>query len=472
MPVPHSSLFGHHAWHHGASPEAPELPHTAIDVEPAPGPAPHIGWHDYADAAGDVLAAQASVPIKSSIIARAGRLSLSSGTGGFRVRQILSRVSAALGVDCRADVTLMSIDLTVTDGAKLFTEVVSLSKTGVNTERIWRLEGFVCDLEKGADHLTVAEVHRMLDAIEGCTGRYTSVQSALAAAVACCAFVFLLDGGPIEMLCAGVGAGVGQWLRRVMLGRHINQFATTMAAVAVSCLLYLATLALVSLAVPNAMRLHQAGYIGAMLFVIPGFPLITAGLDIAKMDLASGIERLVYAACVIGVATLSAWLVAKVVTLYPAALVPPDLGLAVLVALRLVASFAGVFGFSVLFNSTPRMAATAGCIGAVANTLRLELIDLAGLPPEAAALLGALSAGLIASMVARQVRLPRISLTVPSIVIMVPGLYLYEAMFYLCDFDFLNAMGWGMRAMIIICCLPIGLALARVLTDKNWRYDQ
>ena len=46
-----------------------------------------------------------------------------------------------------------------------------------------------------------------------------------------------------------------------------------------------------------------------MLFVIPGFPLITAGLDIAKLDMRSGIERLSYAVSIIVMATLVAgWL--------------------------------------------------------------------------------------------------------------------------------------------------------------------
>ena len=456
--------------HGGSAPGEPALPNVTIDSVPAPGDPTTIGWHEFVDG-GETPVLQASVPIKSSVIARAGRLALASGTGGYRVRQILGRISAALGVDCRADVTLMSIDLTVTDGSKLFTEVVSLSKTGVNTERIWRIEGFVCNLESYAQGLTVAEVHEMLDEIESCRGRYSALQSGIASALACGAFVFLLGGGLVEMFCAAVGAGVGQWLRKSMLERHINQFATTMAAVAVACLLYLLVLSLLELASPGMAALHQAGYIGAMLFVIPGFPLITSGLDIAKMDLASGIERLVYAACVIGVATLAAWCVAKLTTLYPADLVRADLALPLLAALRCIASFVGVFGFSVLFNSTPRMAATAGCIGALANTARLELVDLASMPPEAAALTGALIAGLLASVVGPRVRVPRISLTVPSIVIMVPGLYLYEAMYYMCDFDVVTAMGWGMRAVVVIVCLPIGLALARVLTDKNWRYD-
>lgn len=66
---------------------------------------------------------------------------------------------------------------------------------------------------------------------------------------------------------------------------------------------------------------------------------------------------------------------------------------------------------------------------------------------------------------------PRICLTVPSIVIVVPGLYMYQAMFHLGQFDTLNALDWAFRAFMVIICLPIGLAMARVITDKSWRYD-
>ena len=36
-----------------------------------------------------------------------------------------------------------------------------------------------------------------------------------------------------------------------------------------------------------------------MLFVIPGFPLITGGLDMAKIDFPSGIQRVAYVLCTI-----------------------------------------------------------------------------------------------------------------------------------------------------------------------------
>jgi hypothetical protein len=34
----------------------------------------------------------------------------------------------------------------------------------------------------------------------------------------------------------------------------------------------------------------------------------------------------------------------------------------------------------------------------------------------------------------------------------------------------MSTMNWLMRAAMIVVFLPIGLALARVLTDPRWRY--
>ena len=100
---------------------------------------------------------------------------------------------------------------------------------------------------------------------------------------------------------------------------------------------------------------------------------------------------------------------------------------------------------------------------------------------EIGAFTGALIAGLLASAWRISVRkgllpaslgFPRISLTVPSIVIMVPGLYMYRAVYELGNLQTVNAMDWIFKAMLVIVCLPIGLAFARILTDKTWRYDR
>ncbi|MDF7640064.1 threonine/serine exporter family protein [Bifidobacterium sp. ESL0784] len=326
--------------------------------------------------------------------------------------------------------------------------------------------------------ITVRQAHERLSLIQHRKPLYAPWFSGLASAVACACFVFLLGGGPFDMIGAFVGAGIGHWVRRRLFVYHLNQFFVTFVAVAVAAFSCIGTLRLIGFIDPVALR-HDTAYIGAMLFVIPGFPLITGGLDIAKMDLPSGIQRLVYTMAIILMATLAGWMVAAIVHLNPQGFEPLGLNPWINTALRALTAFGGVWGFSVLFNSPQRMCFTAAFIGAITDTLRLTIVDM-GMPPEAAAFLGAMLAGLLASAWRSSVRhgflppylgYPRICLTVPAIVIMVPGLYMYRAMFYLGQFDTLNALDWAFRAFMVILCLPIGLAMARVITDKFWRYD-
>ena len=116
------------------------------------------------------------------------------------------------------------------------------------------------------------------------------------------------------------------------------------------------------------------------------------------------------------------------------------------------------------------IAAAAALIGAVANTFRLELVDIAAVPPTVAAFLGSMVAGIMASLLKNRLGYPRISITVPSIVIMVPGLYLYRAVYNLGTMSLSVYASWFASAMLIIVALPLGLIFARILTDRSFRY--
>ena len=123
-----------------------------------------------------------------------------------------------------------------------------------------------------------------------------------------------------------------------------------------------------------------------------------------------------------------------------------------------------------MFNSSIPMAATAAFIGAIANTLRLELVNFTATPAAVAAFTGALTAGLLASIIKKWNGYPRISLTVPSIVIMVPGLYLYRAIYNFGIMSLTEAVSWFAAAIMIIIALPLGLIFARILADRTFRY--
>ena len=312
-------------------------------------------------------------------------------------------------------------------------------------------------------------LHSQLDEIERIHGLYSPAALGLASALACGAFTFLLGGGPLEMILAFAGAGIGNAIRCKLGKHHFTLFMCIAVSVSSACLVYAGFLKLAELLFHISVQ-HEAGYICSMLFIIPGFPFITSGIDLAKLDMRSGLERLAYAIIVVMVAAVSAWLMALLLHLRPVDFLPLKLSAAQRVLFRLLASFCGVFGFSVMFNSPVRLAAAAAFIGALSNTLRLELVDLAGFPPAAAAFLGALTAGLLASLIKTKVGYPRISITVPSIVIMVPGLYLYRAIYNLGIMSLNVSASWFAAAILIIVALPLGLIFARILTDKMFRY--
>ena len=428
-----------------------------------------IPWHDYANDDSNVLIAEAGLIEKASVIGRVGLIMLSCGTGAWRVRTSMNRLSKELGVTCTVDVGLMSIVFNCFDGNDCVSQSLSIANTGVNTSKLYRMEQFVDHFPEEEAHMTGEDIHKRLDEIEEIHALYSPAKLGLAAALACCGFTFLLGGGPVEMALAFIAAGIGNLIRTKLIKHHYTLFLNIAGSVSAACFTYAVFLKLAEL-VFHIPEFHEAGYICSMLFIIPGFPFITSGIDLAKLDLRSGLERLTYAIIIVMVATLFAWIMALLLHLEPADFTALHLSAAARLIFRVIASFCGVFGFSIMFNSPRKMASIAGCIGAVANTLRLELVDLCGLAPGVAAFFGALTAGLLASYVYKRMHYPRISLTVPSIVIMVPGLYMYRAIYNIGVTSISDGALWLTKALLIVMFLPLGLIVARIITDDKWRY--
>lgn len=381
----------------------------------------------------------------------------------------MNTLAEVMGITCTADIGLMSIEYTCFDGDDGYTQALCLTNTGVNTSKLNRLEKFIRNFEKEGKHISGEQLHQLLDEIEKIHGLYSPVALGMAAALACGGFTFLLGGGPIEMLCAFIGAGVGNYVRCKLTKHHFTLFLCIVSSVSLACFTYAGFLKLAEILWGISVQ-HEAGYICAMLFIIPGFPFITSGIDLAKLDMRSGMERFAYAILVILVATMAAWIMALILHLQPVDFPKICLTSEEQVIFRLLASFCGVFGFSIMFNSPPGLAAVAAGIGAVANTLRLEFVDLTGMPPAVAAFIGALTAGILASLIKNRAGYPRISVTVPSIVIMVPGLYLYRGFYNLGMMSLSVSASWFASAMLIVMALPLGLIFARILTDRSFRY--
>ena len=153
-----------------------------------------ILWHEYADKNDNTPITKAPLPAKASIIGRVGIMMLACGTGAWRVRSSMNELSELMHITCTVDIGLMSINYTCFDGEDSFSQSLCLTNTGVNTSQLNRLEKFVLHFSEREITQSCEKIHSALDKIEEIHGLYTPPKLAIAAALACGAFTFLLGG--------------------------------------------------------------------------------------------------------------------------------------------------------------------------------------------------------------------------------------------------------------------------------------
>ena len=418
----------------------------------------------------DSAAGQQAMGVEADAVLRLGLLMVAAGTGGYRVIRAMKRAARAMGFDrLDAEISITSVVCTFHRGVSFRTVVATQPAPAVDASRIEALEHLTHHLPNrmSANALTMC----LDDIVHSVTHRWSRPVLMVAAGAACAAFA-LLNYFPAEGAAAvAVAAACGQLVRMILASRHLNQLGVVAVAAATSCLVfYLLNWALPLTHLPDDARAFAAGYIAAVLYLIPGFPLFSSMLDLSRFDITAGLTRLCYAMAVITAATMSVALVSAMTGLSPLSIDAPT-PTARWYLLAAVASFVGVGGFALLFNSSRRMVLFAASIGMVANMVRLVMID-AGVQPQYAAYTGGVVVGLLGAVITAQTTLPRITMTVPASVIMIPGTAMYRAVHFLNSGDIDQALSNAATAGLIIVWISAGLVTARILTDRDWAFGK
>ena len=418
----------------------------------------------------DSTAAQQAMGVEADAVLRLGLLMVAAGTGGYRVIRAMKRAARAMGFDrLDAEISITSVVCTFHRGVSFRTVVATQPAPAVDASRIEALEHLTHHLPNrmSANALTMC----LDDIVHSVTHRWSRPALMVAAGAACAAFA-LLNYFPAEGAAAvTVAAACGQLVRMILASRHLNQLGVVAVAAATSCLVfYLLNWALPLTHLPDDARAFAAGYIAAVLYLIPGFPLFSSMLDLSRFDITAGLTRLCYAMAVITAATMSVALVSAMTGLSPLSIDAPT-PTARWYLLAAVASFVGVGGFALLFNSSRRMVLFAASIGVVANMVRLVMID-AGVQPQYAAYTGGVVVGLLGAVITARTTLPRITMTVPASVIMIPGTAMYRAVHFLNSGDIDQALSNAATAGLIIVWISAGLVTARILTDRDWAFGK
>lgn len=412
------------------------------------------------------MAAHDRLAYQSRVVLRLGQMLLAAGAGSYRVKASMRTCAEAVGIEKHhAQVTFTEVVATAYANGTFRTELAEQRLLGVNADRIDRITNYLASIE--GTQVLVEDVDKGLDEIERVKPLYGWLPNALASGLACAAFAFLNAGGWVECSVVAIAAFVGQFLRRQMLKRHMNHFGVWMVCGGVAACVYILCVYLAQKYM-GIEPTHQAGFISALLFLVPGFPLVTGIIDLVRHDFAGGIQRIVYVAMLVVSAGVAVWSISKVFNWSVTPEYVVSLPAYIHFPLRFFTSFVAAFGFAMLFNSPPKVCAAAALIGAVINTGRIALAVELGMPVPAAVGLAALCAGLLAAAVAAKTRYSRVTLSVPAVVIMIPGVPLYRSLTYLNNGQTMDALEQLFTVLFTIVAIGIGLAVSRMLTDRAW----
>ena len=402
------------------------------------------------------------------VLMRFGAAMLRSGDTAFRVRDAMGALSKSLGIERLAvHVTIGGMAATAHAGAETVTLAREVAPLGVDASRIEALERLARSSKPG---LTAAALAAEIDAIEATPSLHSLLPIALSMAVASAGFSYLNGGDLLATVAAAASGGLGQTARTLLSRKGFNQYAMTAACAVLASGIY--CLIVLGFGVREFKLAHAVGFISSVLFLVPGFPLVAALLDLVQHQTTAGIVRLVYGVLLTLAAAFGLSIVAALAGLTPAPPGPAGLGVEPMTLLwRAVACFAGGLGYGILFNNPTRTILAVAVLSMVGNEIRLALHDLGfGLPQ--ATFFGALAVGLGASLVRGSLHVPRIALTVPSIIMMTPGLYAFQTIVFLNQGKVSDAIAAGTVCGFAVGAMAMGLIAARFVTERQWQFER
>ncbi|MFN8126040.1 MAG: threonine/serine exporter family protein [Candidatus Nanopelagicales bacterium] len=228
--------------------------------------------------------------------------------GGYtaRVRDTVRRVALNLGADeAQTWLASGSLGLTVTKAGVSHTAVRTVPALGVNFTELTELSR----LSKASAGKTPDELDAELAGIVASSRRYPTPVVILMLGIACGSFAGLFGCGGWGIALATIGATAGAFVRHVMLHRRFKPFVYCLFAAFVSASVVLAAgFGTGTEAQPDVATATTA----AILFLVPGVPLLNGTADLLTSNYLNAVARLTRASVILLGATFGLALAAFV----------------------------------------------------------------------------------------------------------------------------------------------------------------
>lgn len=402
---------------------------------------------------------------KLLLILKTGQILMESAADTNRITRTMKRVAAFMGIYAETlhiHITYTTIMVNISDGNHSITKFQKCIKHGVDMTKIsaisklsWRAIEKDYTLDAYEEELNKIMIEKK---------QYTSTFIAIGAGLACGGFCKLFGGDWLAFFYTACCASLGFKLRLYCNKLAINPYASIAIASFVATLLAYLTHFIPGSTTPWHPLLACA------LFIVPGIPLINSVDDMLDNYIVSGMTRAINTILMVGSMSFGIVLAIKLCQVEDFTMINtrPDSSYLVYAISAAIASI----GFSTIFNVPRRLlwvVAIGGMISVCTRNFITYDLDM-GLPIGSFA--GAMLVSLIAIKGVHYIHTPMHVITLPSVIPMIPGVFMYRLMFGIINVNvmdissFIQVFESGIIANLTILAIAIGVAIPHIFARK------
>lgn len=406
---------------------------------------------------------------KLTILLRAGMVLMESAADTNRIVRNMKRIAAFLGLEeenLHIDVLYGTLKVNYSDETHSFSRFVHSDKYTINMKALAAMSQLSWQaIEKD---YSMRQFDRAVKHIASAKPEYPSWLVTLGAAMGCGAFCVLFGGDWPSFIPAMLAGLVGFSTRSYLLKSNFNVYMVT----ALCAFLATMTAWLMTFILPEGFTdrpFHP--FLCCALFLVPGVALINFLDDMLDNYLIMGVARLSNA--IVQIASMTFGIVIAV-SICGVNNFLTTLSIAPEISYFEAAIVTGIaaMGFGMIFNVPRRTLPAVALLGIIGMFTRNFLAFDLDLGVIIGSLVGASLISILAVRLVQPTRSPNHVLSIPSVIPMVPGIFMYRGIFGFIQMGrevegFLRSFDFLINAGLIVLCLSIGVAIPNIFA-RRW----
>ncbi len=407
----------------------------------------------------------AQIQRKTNTLLNVGKLLMENGSDTTYIIKQMLKTAAFMGIPeeyITIHISYNTLMIHIADNTHSYTAFRRTAKHEINMTMIDSVsKGTWRALER---NYSLATLETVLKHMQKNPPHYPLALKGIGSAIGCGALSILFGGNflsaIITAICALLGFITRFFCKKFEFNEYLSLIAASFIAMSSAYLLYQY--------IDNYYMVYAM--ICCTLFMIPGIPLINSVIDTINNHFVSGFTRLLHTITTVGSMTVG---MAMALHFSPTPIFASiDVKPHLVTFEQIIAAFVAAVFFSILFNTPYRLLPYIGIGGIICVGIRNLLLVNYHFALPGASFVGAAIVSIIMVQLASWLKTSSTTMTIPSIIPLIPGVLLYRFLFdslHIASLDttgLLNATQNGVTGLLTIIGIAFGVAVPNVIAQK------